>query len=123
MKLDLQVRNRRREQHATPVLHGRQDTDFACKAFAKHIVGNSQDVAINEWFASVTALRELAEEVPMFRPFMTRIAKLLLERPDTRMIKRVGLGAVLSLFHMLSDAIWSRSSSSRGTHQLREPLW
>ena len=40
----------------------------------------------------------------MFRPFMTSIAKLLLERPDLGMIKRVGLGAVLSVLDMTSDA-------------------
>ena len=33
------------------------DADFACKSFAKYIVGNSQDAAISEWFASVAALR------------------------------------------------------------------
>jgi len=75
------------------------------KNFRKHLLANKQfSVAVDAWRLANPILQPLFDHSPIFGSIMTAVAKQLLASSNMGLVKRVTLGALLSIMDMITDA-------------------
>ena len=76
------------------------------KSFRKHLLANKEfAVAVDAWRLANTTLQPLFDHSPVFGSIMVAIGKQLLVSSNMGLVKRVVLGALLSIMDMISD-VW-----------------
>jgi hypothetical protein len=76
------------------------------KSMSAMLIANATAAAaVDEWIRAYPSMKEFAEKMPFFRPFMEKVAAQQLQAASFGLKFRVGLGAAFSSLDMGSDVV------------------